>query len=57
MISLTAMLQDAYLEYIKENETMGLYRWLRSKYQQFKDWRRFKRRMAELRKKDPFIYR
>lgn len=51
------MLQDAYLEYIKENETMGLYRWLRSKYQQFKDWRRFKRRMAELRKKDPFIYR
>jgi len=30
--------------------------WILAPWRRYRNWRRFKRRMAELRKRDPFIY-
>ena len=36
---------------------MFIWRRISGLYKRWQNWRRFKRRMAELREKDPFIYR
>ena len=36
---------------------MAFFRWLKEKYQDWRRARRMKKRMEELRKRDPFIYK
>ena len=34
-----------------------MFKWIKTKIQQLKDWYAFKKRMRELKKRDPFIYK